>query len=166
MTCDVGAHTHLIGQLWRTPAPGLQLMTNGGSSMGFGIPAAIAAKLCLPDRKVACVTGDGGFLMMAGELVTARRLGLDVLFVVLADRSLSLIEVKQAWRGLNGQSSILYEGGLIEADRIFGVPVQRADRPDAFRESVRAALSLSGPSVIEAVVDRTGYHHLISRSYR
>ncbi len=49
MTCDVGAHTHLIGQLWRTPAPGTQIMTNGWSTMGFGIPAAIAAKLVHPD---------------------------------------------------------------------------------------------------------------------
>jgi hypothetical protein len=48
MACDVGAHTHLIGQMWRTPAPGLQLMTNGWSSMGFGVPAAIAAKICRP----------------------------------------------------------------------------------------------------------------------
>ena len=39
MTCDVGAHTHLIGQHWRTPFPGAQVMTNGGSSMGFGIPS-------------------------------------------------------------------------------------------------------------------------------
>ena len=45
MSCDVGAHTHLIGQLWRTPAPGTQIMTNGWSTMGFGIPAAIAAKI-------------------------------------------------------------------------------------------------------------------------
>ena len=43
LTCDVGAHTHLIGQLWPTPAPGHLLMTNGWSSMGFGIPAALAA---------------------------------------------------------------------------------------------------------------------------
>src|SRR6202008_1706677 len=51
MTCDVGAHTHLIGQLWRTPAPGLQIMTNGWSTMGFGIPAAIAAKLVSPNKQ-------------------------------------------------------------------------------------------------------------------
>jgi acetolactate synthase-1/2/3 large subunit len=36
-------------------------MTNGNSSMGFGVPSAIAAKLCRPDKKVACVSGDGGF---------------------------------------------------------------------------------------------------------
>ena len=39
LTCDVGAHLHAIGQLWRTPNPGSLIMTNGWSSMGFGIPA-------------------------------------------------------------------------------------------------------------------------------
>ena len=57
----------------------------------FGVPAAIAAKLCLPERAVACVSGDGGFLMMAGEMATARRLGLNVVFVVLADNELRLL---------------------------------------------------------------------------
>ncbi|MCK7480992.1 MAG: thiamine pyrophosphate-dependent enzyme [Candidatus Moduliflexus flocculans] len=60
-------------------------MTNGWSSMGFGVPAALAAKLCRLDRKVVCVTGDGGFLMMAGEMAVARREGLAVVFVILAD---------------------------------------------------------------------------------
>ena len=62
LTCDVGAHTHLIGQLWHASRPGQLIMTNGWSSMGFGIPAALAAKLCQPEKKVVCITGDGGFL--------------------------------------------------------------------------------------------------------
>src|SRR5258708_821103 len=45
MTCDVGAHTHLIGQMWRTPAPGLQIMSNGWCTMGFRLPAALAPTL-------------------------------------------------------------------------------------------------------------------------
>lgn len=166
MACDVGAHTHLIGQIWRTPGQGLQLMTNGGSSMGFGVPAAIAAALCQPGQPVACVTGDGGFLMMAGELVTARRYGLPVVFVVLADRSISLIEVKQGWRQVDGSSSVLYDGAFLDADRLFGVPVLSADRPESFRRAIRQALSQGGPVVVEAVVDGRDYHHLISRSYR
>ncbi|MBN2246658.1 MAG: thiamine pyrophosphate-binding protein, partial [Candidatus Aminicenantes bacterium] len=95
MTCDVGAHLHLIGQAWKTFSPECQLMTNGCSSMGFGIPAAISAKLSCPDRQVACVTGDGGFLMMAGEIATAVRLGTKIVFVLITDRNLSLIKIKQ-----------------------------------------------------------------------
>ena len=80
MTCDVGAHTHLVGQKWLTPEPGLQIMTNGWSAMGFGLPAAIAAKLCRPNLTVCAVLGDGGFLMSAGELATAVRENLHIVF--------------------------------------------------------------------------------------
>jgi acetolactate synthase-1/2/3 large subunit len=166
MTCDVGAHTHLIGQLWPTPAPGRQLMTNGWSSMGFAVPAALAAAICRPEVPVVGVTGDGGFTMMAGELVTARRLGLDCVILVLADRMLSLIEVKQGWKQCDAQSSVLYDRGFIDAERIFGVPVHAAATPEALRDALRTALATPGPAVVEAVVDGAAYHELIARSYR
>jgi acetolactate synthase-1/2/3 large subunit len=166
MTCDVGAHTHLIGQLWPTPAPGRQLMTNGWSSMGFAVPAALAAAICRPDVPVVGVTGDGGFTMMAGELITARRLGLDCVILVLADRMLSLIEVKQGWKQCDAQSSVLYARGFIDAERIFGVPVLTAATPEALQGALRTAFTTPGPVVVEAVVDGAAYHELIARSYR
>jgi acetolactate synthase-1/2/3 large subunit len=52
LVADVGAHTHIIGQLWDPKGPGNFLVSNGWSSMGFGIPAAIAAKLLQPTRPV------------------------------------------------------------------------------------------------------------------
>ena len=70
---DVGAHTHQIATQWRTDLPHTLLATNGWSSMGFGMPAAYAAKMVHPDRAVAGVVGDGGFQMTAGELAVARR---------------------------------------------------------------------------------------------
>ncbi len=166
MTCDVGAHTHLIGQLWPTPAPGRQLMTNGWSSMGFAVPAALAAAICRPEVPVVGVTGDGGFTMMAGELITARRLGLDCVILVLADRMLSLIEVKQGWKQCDPGPSVLFEGGFIDAERIFGVPVHSAGDPDTLRRALTTAFQTRGPVVVEAVVDGAVYHQLIARSYR
>ena len=166
MTCDVGAHTHLIGQLWHTPAPGLQIMTNGWSSMGFGVPSAIAAKLCLPDRAVACVTGDGGFLMMAGEMITARRLNLNVVFVVLADRELSLIHVKQAHSEREHYGTRLYDCDFFGSDYIFGVPVLTARNGDELREALNGAFSVDGPVVVEASIDGTEYAELITRIYK
>lgn len=166
MTCDVGAHTHLIGQLWPTPAPDRLLMTNGWSSMGFGIPAALAASFCMPSTPVACVTGDGGFAMMAGELITARRLGLDTVVLVLADRMLSLIEVKQGWKNCPTDSSRLYDQTFLGAERIFGVPVFRADRPETLRRALQRAFETPGPVVVEAEVDGRNYHQLIARHYK
>jgi acetolactate synthase-1/2/3 large subunit len=166
LTCDVGAHTHLIGQLWPTPSPGRLLMTNGWSSMGFAVPAALAAALCRPDLPVVGVTGDGGFTMMAGELITARRLGLNCVVMVLVDRSLSLIEVKQGWKQLDAASSRLFEGDFLQADRLFGVPVRKVNGAETLHAALRQALATEGPAVVEVEVDGRTYHELIARQYR
>ena len=166
MTCDVGAHTHLIGQAWRTPEPGLQLMTNGWSSMGFAVPSAIAAKLCLPDRAVACVVGDGGFLMMAGEMATAMRLGTHVVFVVLTDGNLSLIRVKQVHKGVVPYGTLLHGPGYASSGNFFGVPVLEAGTADAYAAALEEAFGMDGPVIVEARVDGGEYDHLVQRAHK
>jgi acetolactate synthase-1/2/3 large subunit len=166
MACDVGAHTHLIGQMWRTPEPGLQLMTNGCSSMGFGVPAAIAAKLCRPDKKVACVTGDGSFLMMAGEMALARRRKLPVVFIVLADQSLELIRLKQEKKGFPEYMTALYGDECPTAEFVFGVPVIRADDADQYRAALVKAFATEGPVIVEAHIDASEYAQLIQRKHK
>ncbi|MFQ5693465.1 MAG: thiamine pyrophosphate-binding protein, partial [Nitrospinota bacterium] len=68
---DVGGHLHQIASQWTARKPFAALSTNGWSSMGYAIPAALAAKLAQPDREVLAVLGDGCFQMTAGEMVTA-----------------------------------------------------------------------------------------------
>ncbi len=166
LTCDVGAHTHLIGQLWRTPGPGQLIMTNGWSSMGFGIPAAIAAKLCRPQHPVACVTGDGGFLMMAGEMATAARLGLPVVVVVLVDRHIQLITVKQERQGAQRYGTQLYPAGYTSPAHYFGVPVIAAHTVDEVREAVAQGIRGHAPLVVEAIVDPAAYDEVILRPHK
>ncbi len=162
LAADVGAHTHLIGQLWDPRGLGRLLVSNGWSSMGFCIPAAIAAKLARPDLPVAGCTGDGGFLMMAGEISTAVRLRLPVVFVVLRDRYLSLIRVKQERRGFPGAAAVeLYGPDYRPSDTLFGAPVVVADTEEAFRAAFAAGLSAAGPTVIEAVVDPAEYSGMV-----
>ncbi|HSV57181.1 MAG TPA: thiamine pyrophosphate-dependent enzyme, partial [Magnetospirillaceae bacterium] len=166
MACDVGAHTHLIGQMWRTPAPGLQLMTNGWSAMGFGVPAALAAKLCMPDRKVVCVTGDGGFLMTAGELAVARRENLSVVFVVLADRKLDLIRIKQDRKAFPNYGTDIDRPDCPTPDSIFGVPILEARNGPEYRAALRKALGSEGPWVVEAKIHPGDYDNLILRKHK
>ena len=161
MTCDVGAHTHVVGQLWRTPAPGLQIMTNGWSSMGFGIPSAIAAKLCCPERPVACVVGDGGFLMMVGEMATAQRLGVAVVFVLLTDHNQTLIRIKQERKNAPEYGTPLHGDGYASAHTFFGVPVLAAQDAATYRAALREALAAGGPVIVEAFVDPAEYRELV-----
>ena len=166
MACDVGAHLHLIGQAWRTPDPALQLMTNGWSSMGFAIPAAIAAKLCLPDRPVACVVGDGGFLMMVGEMATAMRLRTKVVFVLVTDKNLSLIRLKQQRKGNEPYGTLLYHDSYASAGTFFGVPVFTATTACEYRTALRAAFAVNGPAIVEALVESHDYDELILKGNR
>jgi acetolactate synthase I/II/III large subunit len=92
LSFDVGAHTHQIASQWTAHAPKAFLITNGWSSMGFGLPGAIAAKLARPAAPVVCLK------MTCGEVAVAKRLGLALPIVVLDDRWLALIKVKQIRR--------------------------------------------------------------------
>ena len=166
MTCDVGAHTHLIGQLWRTPAPGLQIMTNGWSTMGFGIPAAIAAKLMRPEKKVCAVVGDGGFLMTAGEIATAIRCSLNVVILVLTDNDLALIRIKQEKKGNPIYGTPIRGRGTIGGDNIFGAPVRSTETPAELRAALEWAFAQAGPAIVEAIVDSREYDGVVLKKDR
>ena len=105
--------------------------------------------------------GDGGYLMMVGEINTAVRLNLPVVFVVLRDRYLSLIRVKQTRRHFAWSGVQLYGDTYRPSDTLFGAPVVLAESEAAFRSAFAQALSSAGPVVIEAVVDPSEYDSLI-----
>jgi acetolactate synthase-1/2/3 large subunit len=155
---DVGAHTHQIASQWSACAPRTFLITNGWSSMGFGLPAAIAAKLAQPELPVVCLIGDGCFQMTCGEVATAKRLGLALPIVVLDDRWLALIKVKQIRRQYPLYGTELQTEDYREPPaHYFGVPAIAASTPAALEQAVANALSAKGPTVIEAVVDSEHY---------
>jgi len=159
---DVGAHTHQIASQWFAYGPKQFLITNGWSSMGFGLPAAIAAKVAAPELPVVCVLGDGCFQMTCGELATAKRLGLGLPIVVLDDQWLGLIKVKQERRGLvhyGTELDVVAPPG--PPAHYFGVPAYGATDPDALAAELAAAFARSGPTVIEALVDPTHYSETV-----
>lgn len=155
---DVGAHTHQIASQWTAHAPKTFLITNGWSSMGFGLPAAIAAKLARPDLPVVCLIGDGCFQMTCGEVATAKRLGITLPIVVLDDKWLALIKVKQIRRQFPLYGTALQDEDYREPPaHYFGVPARGVRSAAALEAAVTAALAARGPTVIEAVVDSEHY---------
>src|SRR5579864_266176 len=155
---DVGAHTHQIASQWPAYAPKTFLITNGWSSMGFGLPAAIAAKLARPDLPVVCLIGDGCFQMTCGEVAVAKRHKLALPIVVLDDRWLALIKIKQIRRQFPLYGTELQQEEYREPPaHYFGVPARGVHSADALQQAVQAALAAGGPTVIEAVVDSEHY---------
>jgi len=163
MTCDVGAHIHLIGQKWPTPAFGKQIMTNGWSAMGFAIPSAIAAKLSQPETEICSVVGDGGFLMTAGELAVAVRENLKIVFVLFTDNDLALIRIKQEKKDNPIYGTPIRERGTIGGDNIFGVPVVKAFDKAEFATALDDAFAQDGPIIVEAILNSREYDDLVLR---
>jgi acetolactate synthase I/II/III large subunit len=158
LSFDVGAHTHQIASQWTAHAPKTFHVTNGWSSMGFGLPGAIAAKLARPDLPVVCLIGDGCFQMTCGEVAVAKRLGLALPVVVLDDRWLALIKVKQIRRQFPLYGTALQEEEYRDPPaHYFGVPAHGVRSAEALTDAVTAALAADGPTVIEAVVDSDHY---------
>ena len=100
VTTDVGSHKYLFGQFWPSRQPDTFWMSNGLSGMGYGLSAAIGARLARPDAPVLAVVGDGGFSMNAQELETAERVGAPFVTIVIEDGSYSLIKLSQQGKKL------------------------------------------------------------------
>ena len=137
LSFDVGAHTHQIASQWTAHAPRSFMITNGWSSMGFGLPSAIAVKLAAPERPSVCILGDGCFQMTCGELAVAKRIGGPLPIVVLDDGWLSLIEVKQVRRELPIYGTDLESGDRFDPPaHYFGVPVVAVHDAEGLRAAV------------------------------
>jgi len=160
MTTDVGSHKLMAGQAWTAGAPRSVLMTNGLSAMGFGLPAAIAARLTRPDRPVIALVGDGGFAMTATELRVAAELGLPVTVVVFADGSLNRIELRQQLMGYPPAGTRMGGTDLPALAEALGCDGVRADTPAALEKAVAdlgERSSATRPLVVEARIDPAQY---------
>jgi acetolactate synthase-1/2/3 large subunit len=157
VTVDAGAHMFPATVLWPVAAPRTMLISNGLSTMGFALPAAIGAALLDRDRPVVALTGDGGLLMCLGELSTAVREQLPIVTIVFADDSLSLIEIKQQARGLPPAGVAL--GGIDwqAIARGFGVRAFGATNGYELERAIDAARASRAPALIEARIDRSNY---------
>ena len=151
---DVGAHKLWVARFWEAREPNTVLISNGFAAMGFGLPAAIAAALATRGRrKVVCITGDGGFLMNAQELETAKRLGLPFVVLIWSDGGYGLIEMHQK-RKFGRVAGTRFENpdfvALAESFGLQGLRVRRAgDLPAVLAEALRA----SGPVLVDIPID-------------
>ena len=150
---DSGAFIYFVLRYYSFNVPGT-LIAPAGGTMGFGLPAAIGAKLAKPETPVVCVSGDGGFLMTLQEIETAVRYGLNVVSIVFNNGGLGNIIAKQRKQ---------YEGRLMgsrfgnpdfcKLAESFGAHGEHVTHPDQMAPALRKALQANRPAVIDVHVD-------------
>ena len=156
-TTDVGSVKFIVSQAWRCDEPHTFLESNGLSSMGYGLPAAMAAKLQFPGRPVICTVGDGGLGMRMADIETCVRLRLPIAIVVFNDDGLSLIRVVQQMKGYGDYGVRYGHVDFAAAAVALGARGCTVCTLDALAAAVSEALTSDGPTVIDVPIDPTEY---------
>ena len=149
VTTGAGNFTGWVQRFWQFSDFRTQLAPTNGS-MGYGVPAAIAAKVACPERMVVAFSGDGDFLMNGQEIATAVKEKLDILFVVVNNNMYGTIRMHQE-REYPGR---IYATELSNPDfaalaRAYGMHGDVVQETAAFAPALERALAASGPRLLE-----------------
>jgi acetolactate synthase-1/2/3 large subunit len=153
VTNGAGNYTVWVHRFWQFSSYRSQLAPLSGA-MGYGVPAAVAAKLVHPERPVVAFAGDGCFLMCAQELATMVANDLDVLVIVVNNGMLATIRMHQE-RHYPGRvmATDLVNPDFAAFARSFGAYGERVEDTGAFGAALERALAASGPALLELVCD-------------
>ncbi len=152
---DVGQHQMWTAQYYRHKRPRSLITSGGMGTMGFGLPAAIGAKLGRPRDEVWVVAGDGGFQMTMSELATARQERLDIKIAVINNGYLGMVRQWQELFFERRYSATPMSGpDLCRLAASYDIPAARVTRRDQVEAAVgRARKHTGGPYLLELVVE-------------
>ena len=156
-TVDTGSHRILINHVWEAYEPQRMLQSNGLGSMGYGLPAAIAAKLIFPRRPVLAMMGEAGLDMVIGELALLAHHKLAVTIVVFRDDTLSLIKLKQERMKLPETGVVTGSPDYAALAQAYGGNGHVVRNTGELAKAARAALKSSRFTLIEARIDPAEY---------
>ncbi|MBL0668208.1 acetolactate synthase 2 catalytic subunit [Aeromonas jandaei] len=124
VACDVGQHQMWVAQHMRFTSPRNHLSSAGLGTMGFGLPAAIGAKMSRPEDEVVLVSGDGSFMMNVQELGTIRRAQLNVKMVLLDNQRLGMVRQWQElfFDGRYSETILSDNPDFVALAAAFGIP--------------------------------------------
>ncbi|HEU0276476.1 MAG TPA: ubiquinone-dependent pyruvate dehydrogenase [Rhodanobacteraceae bacterium] len=131
----------LVGSFWH-------------GSMANAMPQAIGAQAAFPKRQVVSLSGDGGFTMLMGDLLSLRQLGLPVKIIVLNNGTLGFVELEQKSTGFIDFGTSLDNPDFAAMAEAVGIKGIRITDPADLEGGLAAALAHDGPVVVDAVVER------------
>jgi acetolactate synthase-1/2/3 large subunit len=157
---DEGATAGLFTNIYTETSAPHDHMTLTGGSIGQGLPLAAGAAIACPDRKVVCFHGDGGAMYTLQSLWTMARENLDVVTVILANRSYAILNIELMRVGAEnpGPKALsmldLHNPDLnwVKLAKGMGVEAVACTTAEDFNKAFEAAMSRKGPFLIEAVI--------------
>jgi acetolactate synthase-1/2/3 large subunit len=123
--------------------------------MGFGFPAAIGAKMGMPDEEVWAIVGDGGFQMTLCELATAAQENVNVNIAIINNNYLGMVrQWQEFFYEERYYATPMFNPDFVKLAEAYGIPAMRVTSREQIEESVRFARSINGPTLIEYMVEK------------
>jgi acetolactate synthase-1/2/3 large subunit len=155
ITCDVGQHQMWVAQHCSFDNPLDHLSSGGLGTMGYGLPAAIGAKVAKPENTVVCVSGDGSIMMNVQELATLNRYNIDVKILLLDNSALGLV---RQWQ------EIFFDGNYSEVHlddnpdfagvaKAFGIQARSIKEPEEVYDGLDWLLNTQGAALLHVSID-------------
>lgn len=153
---DVGQHQMWASQYYLYDEP-CRLITSGGlGTMGYGLGAAMGAKVGAPDKTVINVTGDGCFRMNVNELATVSRSNIPIIEVIMNNKVLGMVRQWQTlFYGQRYSSTVIDDKtDFVKVSEGFGVKAVRVETLDEFKKAFTEAVNSGEPRVIECMIEK------------
>ncbi len=170
ITTGVGQHQMWAAQFFKFREPRTYISSLGLGTMGFGLPAAIGAKVACPDREVINIDGDGCFMMNIQELATAKVEKINAKTIILNNQHLGMVVQWEdlLYESVRGQTILCDKDNIGGPDNIdaiypdfvkisegFGVKARRVVKREDLRDAINEMLAHDGPYVLEVIVPYT-----------
>jgi len=158
VTSDVGQHQMFAAQYYPFDKPRRWINSGGLGTMGFGLPAAIGAKLAFPELEVACVTGEASIQMCIQELATALQFRTPVKIINLNNRYMGMV---RQWQEFSYESRYSHSymdtiPDFAKLAQAYGHVGMQIDRPDQVRDALEQAFAMKDRTVfLDILTDRT-----------
>jgi len=153
-TCDVGTPTIWAARYLTMNGKRRMLGSFTHGSMANALPQAIGAQVSQPGRQVISMSGDGGFAMLMGDLLTLRQHQLPVKLIVFRNDSLALVELEMRAAGILDFGTALHNPDFTKIAEGAGLLGLRAETPDQVEPAIAQALNHDGPALVEVPVPR------------
>jgi acetolactate synthase-1/2/3 large subunit len=151
---DVGQHQMWAAQHYHFDKPRHWINSGGLGTMGFGLPAAMGAKVGCPEEQVVCITGDGSFQMNTQELATCAQNGIDVKVFIMNNGYLGMVRQWQElfWDRRYSQVDMGQFPDFVKLAEAYGATGVRLTDKHTLVEDMRQALATDGPVVVDVRV--------------
>jgi thiamine pyrophosphate-dependent acetolactate synthase large subunit-like protein/rubredoxin len=153
ITLDVGEHCWWFGRNFWMKKSQKMVMSGYLATMGFGLPAALAAQIIYPNRQVVCIAGDGGFSMLMADFLTAVKNNLPITVFIFNNKQLGMIMQEQKMEGYANWQTELQDLDFAEYAKQCGGVGITVKTPEELPDAVDKALSINKPVIVDINTD-------------